>query len=131
MECDEDAEHEMENLLEHALAARTEHRSDGAQEHTMEVLLEYVLATSNPLSEHSSDGEVIAIPNMFKEAMESPQGVKWKEASDNEMASLENHEVFDLVSLASVPSEKKVIGTKWVFKVKADHTLKGRAVVQG
>ena len=96
----------------------------------MEVLLEYVLATSNPLSEHSSDGEVIAIPNMFKEAMESPQGVKWKEASDNEMASLENHEVFDLVSLASVPSEK-VIGTKWVFKVKADHTLKGRAVVQG
>ena len=39
--------------------------------------------------------------------------------------------MFDLVSLASVPSEKKVIGTKWVFKVKADHTLKGRVVVQG
>ena len=34
--------------------------------------------------------------------MESPQAAKWKEASDN-MASLEKHEVFDLVSSASVP----------------------------
>ena len=24
-----------------------------------------------------------------------------------------------------------MIGTKWVFKVSADHTLKGRVVVQG
>ena len=79
-----------------ALAARTEHRPDGAQEHTMEILLEYALATSNPLSEHSSDGEVIAIPNTFKEAMESPQAATRKEASDIEMASLENHEVIDL-----------------------------------
>ena len=94
--CDADVAHEMENRLEYALAARTEHRPDGAQEHTMEILLEYALATSNPLSEHSSDGEVIAIPNTFKEAMESPQAAKRKEASDKEMASLENHEVIDL-----------------------------------
>ena len=31
----------------------------------METLLEYALATSKPLSEHSSDGEVLAIPNTF------------------------------------------------------------------
>ena len=61
--CDADVAHEMENRLEYALAARKEHRSDGAQEHKMEIILDYALAISNPLSEHRSDGEVIAIPN--------------------------------------------------------------------
>ena len=96
----------------------------------MESLLEYALATSNLLSEPRSDGEGITIPNTFEEAMETPQAAKWKEASDREMASLEKPEIFELVSSAPVPSEK-VIETKWVFKVKADHALKGRVVVQG
>ena len=63
--------------------------------------------------------------------MESPQVTKWKEAINNEMDSLQKHAVFDLVFPDSVPPEHKVIGTKWVFKVKADYTLKGRDVVQG
>ena len=101
----------MENRLEYALAARKEHRSDGAQEHKMEIILDYALAISNPLSEHRSDGEVIAIPNTFKEATESLQAAKSKEASDKEMASLEKHIMFDLMSSASV-SSGKVIGIK-------------------
>ena len=47
------------------------------------------------------------------------------------MGTLEKHAVFNLVSADLVPREHKVIGTEWVFKVKTDHTLKGRAVVQG
>ena len=47
-----------------------------------------------------------------------------------EMESLEKYGVFDLVYSASVQTEK-VIGTKWVFKVKADHIPKRRVVVQG
>ena len=47
------------------------------------------------------------------------------------MDSLQKHTVFDLVSPDSVPPEQKVVGTKWVLKVKADHTLKGRVVVRG
>ena len=109
--CDADVAHEMENRLEYALAARKEHRSDGAQEHKMEIILDYALAISNPLSEHRSDGEVIAIPNTFKEATESLQAAKSKEASDKEMASLEKHIMFDLMSSASV-SSGKVIGIK-------------------
>ena len=97
----------------------------------MEILLEYALADSKPVSEYHSDEEVIAIPNTFKEATESPQATKWKEASDKEMASLDQHEVFELVSSAFVPSEHKVIENKWVFKVKADHTQKARVVVRG
>ena len=109
--CDADVAHEMENRLEYALAARKEHRSDGAQEHKMEIILDYALAISNPLSEHRSDGEVIAIPNTFKEATESLQAAKSKVASDKEMASLEKHIMFDLMSSASV-SSGKVIGIK-------------------
>ena len=67
-----DAEaHEMKKLLVYALVAWTAHRSDGAQDLKMEILLDYALATSNGLSEHCSDGDVVAIPNTFKEAMES------------------------------------------------------------
>ena len=66
----------METLLEYALAIRTEHRSNGPQEHKMEHFLECALATGNPLSEHRSDGEVIAIPDTFKEVMESSQAAK-------------------------------------------------------
>ena len=47
------------------------------------------------------------------------------------MYSLQKHAVFNLVSPDSVPPEHTVIGTKWVFKVKADHKLKGRVVAQG
>ena len=63
--------------------------------------------------------------------MESPQVTKWKETTNKEMGSLQKRAVFNLVTLDSIPPEHKVIGTKWVFKVKADHTLKGRVVVQG
>ena len=121
----------MENILKYALAVKTEHRANVFLEHKIQILLEYALATTNLLSENRSDGEVKTIPNTLKEAMETPQAAKWKEVADREMESLGNHKVFDLVSSVSVPSEKKVIGTKWVFKVKADHTLKGRVVVQG
>lgn len=47
------------------------------------------------------------------------------------MGSLKKHDVFALVSSSSISPEHKVIGTKWVFKVKADHTLKCRVAVQG
>ena len=70
-------------------------------------------------------------PNTLKEAMETPQAAEQKVAADREMASLEKHDVVDLVSSASVSSEKKVIGTKWVLKVKTDLTLIGRVVVEG
>ena len=61
VECDEDAALEMENLLENALAARTEHRSDRAQQHAMEILREYALAISKNFSERSSDEELSLI----------------------------------------------------------------------
>ena len=69
----------------------------------MEVYLDYTLAAGNPVSEHSSDEEVITIPNTFKEAIESPLATKWKKATNKEMDSLQKYAVFDLVTPASVP----------------------------
>ena len=97
----------------------------------MEVYHNYALDTGNPVCERSLDGEVVTIPNTFKEAMESPQVTKRTKAGNKEMDSLEKHAVFNLTSPDSVPLEHKVVGTKWVFKVKADHTLKFGGVVGG
>ena len=104
---------------------------DAGVEHKMVILLDYELATSNPFSEHHSNGEGIAIPNTyrFKAVMESSQAAKWEEALGKGMAKFEKHEMFDLASSGSIPSEK-VIGTKWVLKVKAEHALIGRVVIQ-
>ena len=129
MVSDAEVAHEEENTMEYALVGDIEHRSDGAQEYRMEVYLDYTLDTGNPVSKHSSDGEVITIPSTFKEAMESPQMTNWKETTNKEMDSPQKHAVFNLVSPDSVPPEHKVIVTKRVFKVKADHTLQGRVVV--
>ena len=124
--------HEKENTTQFAMVGETaEHRSDGTQEHSMEVYLDHALDTGNPVSEHSSDDEVITILEAFKQAMKSPQMTKWKEATNKELGSLQKHAVFNLVSSDSVPPEHKVIGTKWIFKVKADHALIGRVVVRG
>ena len=97
MVSDAEVAHEKENTIEDALLGETDHRSDGAQEHRMEVYLDYALDTGNPVCEHSSDGGVITIPNTFKEAMESPQTNKCKEATNKEMDSLQKHAVFNLV----------------------------------
>ena len=123
--------HEEGKAIEYTLVADTEHRSGGAQEHRMEVYHNYALDTGNPVCERSSDGKVITIPNTFKEAMESPQVTNRTKATNKEMDSLEKHAVFNLISPDSVPLEHKVVGTKWVFEVKADHTLKCGVVVRG
>ena len=63
--------------------------------------------------------------------MSLPQAARWKTASDKEIASVEKHGVFNLVPITSVPAGHKVVGTRWVFKIQADSTYKGRLVVQG
>ena len=59
-----------------------------------------------------------------------PQTERWKTASDKEIASLEKHGVFNLVPITSVPAGHKVVSMRWVFKMKAKYTYKGRLVVQ-
>ena len=49
----------------------------------------------------------------------------------DELQSIKKHQVADIIPITSVPSNNNIIGTRWVFKVKADGRFKARCVVQG
>jgi hypothetical protein len=54
-------------------------------------------------------------PRTFKEAVDSEDGNLWKRAMEEEMASLDKNEAWDLVEF---PIGRNPIGSKWVFKNK-------------
>ncbi|CAJ2651441.1 unnamed protein product [Trifolium pratense] len=54
-------------------------------------------------------------PKNFREASESIDGKFWLEAMNEEMLSLEKNHTWELVLL---PKNKRVVGSKWVFKKK-------------
>ena len=63
--------------------------------------------------------------------MTLPQAARWEIASDKEIASLEVHGMYELVPITSTPNGGKVVGTRWVYKIKAEGVNKGRVVVLG
>ena len=60
-----------------------------------------------------------------------PQAARWKVASDERIASLENRGMFELVFIILVTNGRNVVGARWVYKTKADGVYKGRLVVLG
>ena len=52
-------------------------------------------------------------------------------AIQKEMDGLKQHDVYKLVNVSSVPNGEKIIGSRFVFKQKADGRFKARLVVQG
>jgi hypothetical protein len=54
-------------------------------------------------------------PITVREAVDSEDGNLWKRAMEEEMASLDNNEAWDLVEL---PTRRNPIHSKWVFKKK-------------
>ena len=83
--------------------------------------------------EHSNVSEIACSPTSYQEATAGPNKEHWKAAMQTEMMSLKENDVWDLVKL---PADKKVVGSKWVYKVKtgADGSVqryKARLVAQG
>ena len=54
-------------------------------------------------------------PNNVGQAKNSKEGAEWQLAMEEEMSSLYKNDTWDLVKL---PTDRKAIGCKWVFKVK-------------
>jgi hypothetical protein len=52
-------------------------------------------------------------PINFSQAMQSSNSLKWVDAMKDEMKSMADNDVWDLVKL---PEGKKPIGCKWIFK---------------
>ena len=98
--------------------------------HQLHCCLSYhTMANTQPSC--SREGESYRVPNTFKEVMGVHQAVRWKTVSGKEIASLEKHGVFNLLPITAVPVREKVIGTRWLFKIKADSTYNCRLVVPG
>ncbi|GJY35192.1 retrotransposon protein, putative, ty1-copia subclass [Tanacetum coccineum] len=69
----------------------------------------------------------------YKEAMASLEAAKWKEAMKNEIQSMYDNQVWNLVDTSP---DLKMVGCKWIFKKKTKmdekvHTYKARLVAKG
>ena len=98
------------------------------QTNKAESVVEYACATTN-VQRYSMGEKMEVIPNTFKEAMTLPAKAHWKAASDKEVASLKKNNEYTLVPATAVPVGHKIVGSRWVYKVKADKSYKGRVVV--
>jgi hypothetical protein len=72
-------------------------------------------------------------PESFRQAMSCKESNLWYDAMNDEMNSMKNNDVWDLVEL---PNGEKAIGCKWVFKTKKDslgniERYKARLVAKG
>nr|GEU60386.1 hypothetical protein [Tanacetum cinerariifolium] len=108
--------------------------------------LELIQEEDTQLSENTSKehNEWRSSPKMLKFPLVDPQGYlkhqidmieydKWLEAINTKMQSMKDNQVWILVKL---PSNGRTVGSKWIFKKKADmdgyvHTFKARLVEKG
>ena len=56
-------------------------------------------------------------PTSFEEAMRSVNSSKWTAAMEDEMKSMSANKVWDL---EEIPKGAKIVGCKWVYKIKRD-----------
>ena len=100
------------------------------QTNKAESVVEYAWATTN-VQRYSVGEKMEVISNTSKEAMTLPAKAHRKATSDKEVASLKKKYVYTLVPATAVPVGHKIVGSRWVYKVKADKSYKGRVVVLG
>jgi hypothetical protein len=87
----------------------------------------------SPVPYNSEEVHIDGDPSSFEEVMSCPDASKWKEAMEDEMRSMSNNKVWDL---EEIPKGAKLVGFKWVYKVKYDsegniEKYKGRLVAKG
>lgn len=83
--------------------------------------------------EQECDLSINKDPVSFKQAMECDDSEKWFNAMKEEMKSMDDNRVWELVEL---PESAKQVGCKWVFKTKRDskgniERFKSRLVAKG
>ena len=63
-----------------------------------------------------TDGVYAEEPRDYHGAMKNKESRKWDEACGEEITSLDKNQTWKLVRM---PNKRKVIGCKWVFKMKS------------
>ena len=67
-------------------------------------------------------------PASYVEAMRSPDSDEWSKVCQYEIDTLDKNGTWELVDL---PSGRKTVKSKWVFKLKADGHFRARLVAKG
>ena len=73
-------------------------------------------------------------PKTFKEAWHSPveeERNSWQMAIRKEIKSMTDRGVWRKVDRKNIPNNRRLIGNKWVFKIKRDGTYRARLVALG
>ena len=70
-------------------------------------------------------------PLTYKEAINSPDAKHWIEAMKTELQSMVNKKVWRTVKKIDIPTDKKLIGCRWVFKLKDNGIFRARLVALG
>ena len=66
--------------------------------------------------EANTVGELQNEPASFDDVLQSSKRDKWMNAMEQEMKSLKENEVWEMVEL---PKDRKTVGSKWVYKLKS------------
>ena len=103
----------------------------GHCEEKLNFLVYAYVANNTQMHSRSQREKVRTIPNTFKTIMRLLGAKIWKAASDKEMKSLQDLKVYTLVPRLEGPPGQKVIGSKWVYKVKTNNAHKARLVAKG
>lgn len=69
------------------------------------------------MQEHAFDVEGGSKPATYQEAVNSPQSTLWVDAMKEELSSMSQNKVWELVELLK---GCRPIGCKWVYKIKRD-----------
>ncbi|CAF0767559.1 unnamed protein product [Brachionus calyciflorus] len=113
-ESNEKDKNSCENPIENQAPRRSNRCSKSPDRYNPESYFTQDIVSSNYLNSLESD-EINDEPTSLEEAFKSPLKDKWKEAIKSELNTLEENEIWKLTSL---PDKKKLIKTKWVFKIK-------------
>ena len=70
-------------------------------------------------------------PTTYEQAVGGPNGLEWQQAIDLELRHMKDKTVWKIVKKSSVPPNRRLIGTKWVFKTKRDGRRRARVNGQG
>jgi hypothetical protein len=85
--------------------------------------------TSTALQATVYDGS--PYPNNFMEERTSNDWPNWKGAMDTEVYNMHEKQVWTIIPQYSVPTNRKIIGNRWVYVQKDDGRFRARTVAKG
>jgi hypothetical protein len=71
---------------------------------------------------HSAVESDYAVPKTWKQILKHPpeEVKKWMERITKEFADFERRQIWKVIKIKVIPKGRKLIGSKWVFKLKRD-----------